>query len=337
MNKVVLMDCTLRDGGYVNNWNFGEGCIRNVIKGLEVSNIDIVELGFFRDLDYNKNSSLYSSVTQIDELISNRNGKTKYAAIAEMANYFPIEKLEEYHNGSLDIIRYSFWKRLIDDAFEYIKKIQNKGYRISIQPTRVEQYSQEDFKNMIKKFGSLNPYAIYIVDTFGLLTKNQLYKYAEIADKYLEKDVFLGYHAHNNMQQAFSNVTALLEMNLDHNIIIDASIYGMGRGAGNLNLELIANYLNTERSGNYNISNIYDIYDKNIKPIYEKYKWGYTLPYFIAASLECNPNYASYYMKNTNLTNEQIYRVLLSVKGSDKYLYSDEKANEFMKILVEQR
>ena len=166
MGKVTLMDCTLRDGGYVNKWNFGNQCIRNIINGLEESNLDIIELGFMRDLEYNKEDSLFPSTRHIDELISNRNGKTKYAAIVEMANYFPLEKLEPYHQGGLDIIRYSFWKRLIDDAFDYSKKIIDKGYKLSVQPTRVEQYSPSDFEEMIKRFGSLNPYAIYIVETF---------------------------------------------------------------------------------------------------------------------------------------------------------------------------
>lgn len=337
MGKVTLMDCTLRDGGYVNKWNFGNQCIRNIINGLEESNLDIIELGFMRDLKYNKEDSLFPSTRHIDELISNRNGKTKYAAIVEMANYFPLEKLEPYHQGGLDIIRYSFWKRLIDDAFDYSKKIIDKGYKLSVQPTRVEQYSPSDFEEMIKRFGSLNPYAIYIVDTFGLLTKSQLYKYAEIADKYLGKGILLGYHAHNNMQQAFSNATSLLEMNLDHDVILDASIFGMGRGAGNLNLELIASYLNAENGANYNIPKIYELFDKNIKPIYNEYGWGYSIPYFIAASLECNPNYASYYINNTDLTNEEIYRVLSTVEGSDKYLYSNEKAENFMKEIIKKR
>lgn len=139
------------------------------------------------------------------------------------------------------------------------------------------------------------------------------------------------------MQQAFSNATSLLEMNLDHDVILDASIFGMGRGAGNLNLELIASYLNAENGANYNIPKIYELFDKNIKPIYNEYSWGYSIPYFIAASLECNPNYASYYINNTDLTNEEIYRVLSTVEGSDKYLYSNEKAENFMKEIIKKR
>ena len=242
MNSVKVLECTLRDGGYVNNWDFGKENIINITKNLEKSNADIIEMGFIRDEKYNENRAVYNSNKQLDEIIGTKKKNTIYAALVEMANYYPIEKFEDRGKGGIDAIRYSFWKRKIDEAYEYASKIVDKGYKLCVQPTRVEQYTEKEFAKMIEQFSKLKPYAIYIVDTFGLLKKEDVIKYAKVADEYLSKDIILGYHAHNNMQQAFSNVTSFIEMDMDRKIMVDASIYGMGRGAGNLNLEMIYNY-----------------------------------------------------------------------------------------------
>ncbi|MNN69288.1 hypothetical protein D3C81_1850640 [compost metagenome] len=136
------------------------------------------------------------------------------------------------------------------------------------------------------------------------------------------------------MQQAFSNATAFVELNLDRDIMIDASVYGMGRGAGNLNLELITNYLNEHKAASYELLPIYETFDEHLSKIFNKSPWGYTLPYYIAASFECNPNYAMYYSSEKKLPIKYIYKILKSIKGEDKYLYSDEKAEFFYKNLV---
>ncbi len=325
MGKINVLDCTLRDGGYVNNWYFGFNAIKDIVKKLEYTNIDVIEMGFMRDEEYNMERSVYSSVEQLEKIITEKKDNVKYSALIEMANYFPPEKLDNFNGKSIDLIRYSFWKRLLDDGFEYCKAIVNKGYELSVQPTRIEQY----FKYLVQKFGELRPYAVYIVDTFGLLTKKQLLQYAEIADKYMDKDIALGYHAHNNMQQAMSNVTAFLEQGMDRELLIDASVFGMGRGAGNLNLECILEYLNEEHNTNYSLPFVYDIFDNYLHKDYLRFGWGYSMAYYIAASMECNPNYAMYYSNELKLSNCDIYNILSKVEGSDKYLFSKDKAKDF--------
>lgn len=335
--NVKVLDCTLRDGGYANNWDFGYDNILGIINKLEKTNIEIIELGFIRDEVYDKNRSVYSATEQIASLIKNKKSNVKYSALIEMANYFPIEKLEVHKENTVDLIRYSFWKRLLDDGYEYCKNVAEKGYELSVQPTRVEQYTLDDFKYMVQKFGELKPYAIYIVDTFGLLSKKQLLQYAEIADKYMDKNIALGYHAHNNMQQAFSNAVSLLEQKPDRDVLIDASVFGMGRGAGNLNLECIANHLNIEYEKKYNVSQVYEIFDKYLKYDYEKYGWGYSMAYNIAASFECNPNYATYYRSEKKLDNNDIYNIISNICGPDKYLYSKDKAENFYNNYIESK
>lgn len=328
MNKVSILDCTLRDGGYVNNWEFGEENIRFIREKLDEVKADVIELGFMRNEPYQPHRSIFNSVQQAADVIGQKRSGALYAVLVEMANYFPPEMLAPRFDAGPDFVRYSFWMRCLDEAFEYASQIVDKGYHLGVQPTRVEQYSEKQFAVMCERFSKLKPYAIYIVDTFGLLTKEQLVKYARIADEYVDSGIKIGYHAHNNMQQAFSNATTFAELGLKHDIIIDASVYGMGRGAGNLNLEMLCNYLNSFRGGSYDLEPVFEIWDKALKEIHSKLPWGYALEYFITAANQCNPNYASYLMEK-KLCIADFSRVIQSITGDDKFLYKNEKAEEF--------
>ncbi len=327
MNDIKVLDCTLRDGGYVNDWNFGERHIHSVRQKLETAGADIIELGFMRDEPYNPNRAVYNSIDPLIPIIGQKQEGTIYSALIEMANYFPPELLEKRRADGPDLMRYSFWMRCLDEAFEYCQGIVDKGYLLGVQPTRVEQYSDEQFGAMCRRFSQLKPFAIYIVDTFGLLTKEQLIRYARIADEHVGEGIRVGYHAHNNMQQAFSNATTFIELGLQHDIVLDASVYGMGRGAGNLNFELIGNYLNATQPGRFDLSAMTAIWDETLRDIYQRLGWGYSLEYFLVAAAQCNPNYASYFLKNhPDMQTSHLLRVLEGIQGSDKYLYSPERA-----------
>ena len=328
MNKVSVLDCTLRDGGYVNNWEFGEENIRFIRRKLDDIGTDVIELGFMRNEPYQSHRSIFNSIQQAADVIGKKRDGSLYAVLVEMANYFPLEMLAPRTENGPDFVRYSFWMRCLDEAYEYASQIVDKGYHLGVQPTRVEQYSEKQFADMCKRFSKINPYAIYIVDTFGLLTKEQLVKYAKIAADYVDGGIKIGYHAHNNMQQAFSNATTFAELDLKHDIIIDASVYGMGRGAGNLNIEMICNYLNTFRGASYNLEPVYEIWDRSLKEIHSRLPWGYALEYFITAANQCNPNYASYLMEK-KLSIADFSKIIKSITDDDKFLYQDEKAEEF--------
>ncbi len=333
MNKIKVLDCTLRDGGYVNNWEFGENAIHDIRNALDEIGVDFIELGFFRDELYRRDRSIFSNIDTISQIIGTKNDGTVYGGLIEMANYFPLDKLSYCSEEGPQALRYSFWKRLTDDAYAYGEQIIKKGYKLCFQPTRIEQYTEEEFVELCKRFSELNPYAIYIVDTFGLLHERDLIRYAEIGNEYLAPDIILGYHAHDNMGQAFKNTCTFLEQDFgERTLQVDASMFGMGRGAGNLRLEQILEYLNYAHGGDYNLSPIYRMWDKYLKDIMKKSPWGYDLAYFITAEHCCNPNYAKYYLEKA-LSVEKIEEIICSIKGEDIYLYSDEKAQKYAEII----
>lgn len=323
MNDIKVLDCTLRDGGYVNDWRFGQRHIHSVRQKLETAGADIIELGFMRDEPYDPDRAVYDSIDPLLPIIGQKKEGTIYSALIEMANFFPPDRLAPRRADGPDLMRYSFWMRCLDEAYEYCQGIVDKGYLLGVQPTRVEQYSDEQFAAMCRRFSQLQPFAIYIVDTFGLLTKEQLIRYARIADENVGEGIRVGYHAHNNMQQAFSNATTFIELGLEHDIVLDASVYGMGRGAGNLNLELIGSFINAKQPGRFDISAMTDIWDETLRDIHERLPWGYSLEYFLVAAAQCNPNYASFFLQeHPDMKVSHLCRVLEGIRGSDKYLYS---------------
>lgn len=331
MGQVELLDCTLRDGGYVNDWRFGKAAIADMSKKLADSKVDILELGFLKNEPWQKDRTVFNDMDQVKTLIGKKRAGQKYAVMCEVVNPLPLEQLAPADESSADIIRVIVWKTKrtpdgkIEDAlqagYEYCKGIIEKGYRLCVQPARVTQYNDEEFVHMVKRFSELNPYAIYVVDSWGTQHAEGMLHYMHLADKHLPEHTKLGYHGHNNMMQALSIAEAMIKGAFCHDLIVDASVYGIGRGAGNLNLELIADYLNKEYGKDYDLLPMLMVYEKYIKDIYAREPWGYSLYYFLTALYDCNPNYAKF-MRQEKIPFEDAQKMISSLQGSDKVIFS---------------
>lgn len=310
IDRVQILDCTLRDGGYVNDWQFGDEVGQNIVRNLSKTGVDFIELGFIRLDEYRKDKMQFSEVSQITELF--RPLEQKLAAMVEIGYGYPSSRFPIKDDSTVDLVRLIIWKRSISEGVQYCKELIDKGYEVAIQATRTDQYSFDEFESLMKSFNAVKPYAVYIVDTFGLFTKEMLLKYAEIADKYLQHGIRIGYHAHNNMQQAYGNAIAFMERDWNHDIIIDASVMGIGRGAGNLPIELLMNHLNNN-GGAYNLEPVFEVSEQYLKPIYNKTPWGYSIPYFLSAKNGCNPTYVEY-LKKKGLGINEIETVFESMR-----------------------
>ena len=343
---IKLLDCTLRDGGYINNWQFGYDNIKKSIRKIEQSHIDILEIGFLKNEPYSKDRTVFNSIRQIKALIPEKKNNIDYAAMIEVVNPIPLDMIEDHTEDGVDIIRVIVWKTKHDEkgnvvdalqeGFNYCKGIVEKGYKLCVQPARVDQYTDDEFKKMLKLFAKINPYAIYIVDSWGTQSAEQIMHYASIADEVLDKKVAIGYHGHNNMMQAFGNAVEFAKELGTRNIIIDASIYGIGRGAGNLNTEIITKYMNEQYHTNYDVAPMIELYELYIKGIYQKHIWGYCIPYFLTATYNCNPNYGEYYGIEKNMNAMEIEKVIKLISEDDRIQYSKEKAERYLTRYREQ-
>lgn len=332
--KFELLDCTLRDGGYLNDWKFGQEAIVDMVDSISNIGIDVVEVGFLKGEMYDTDRTVFNSIEQVKKVIRRKKG-VKYAVMCEVVNPIPLEKIQPYEDGNPEIIRVIVWKTkhdkegnevdALNEGFEYCRGIVEKGYKLCVQPARVDQYSKDEFLSMLKKFSELNPLAIYVVDSWGTQTPEKLLNYMHLVDDNVPKSIKLGYHGHNNLLQALPTVQLMLREGFDRQLMIDASIFGIGRGAGNLNTELIIKYLNEEYGMCYDGSDIIRIYDRYLKAIRDSETWGYSMHYYLTAKYNCNPAYARIFGE---VSSENFEQVLKRLDGTDRIIFNKGRFEE---------
>lgn len=327
MTKTQILDCTLRDGGYVNDFQFGKRGIAKIIEQLTLAGVDIIETGFLEDGEYDEEASIYNTVEQISSVLPADHKRSMYVAMACYGEY-NLNQLTPYDGTSVDGIRVTFHYNEIEEALEYCRKIQNKGYKVFVQPVGTSSYTDEQLLSLIHKVNEMRPYAFYLVDTLGLMHKDEVLRFFYLINHNLAKGINMGFHSHNNLQLSFSNCQALALVGSDRIISLDSSVYGMGRGAGNLNTELMANYLNEHFDANYEIEPILEVVDEFIVKIKEEHEWGYSVPYYLAAINGCHPNYASYLSSKNTLNVKSISNILHMIEPERRSLFDKKVAEE---------
>ena len=320
MAVLKILDCTLRDGGYCNNWQFGIDNILKITKNLEEANIDLIECGFLNNKETKDiNRTIYPNIEDASKILSNK--ASKYILMINCGEY-NISDLPEYNNDLIKGIRYTFHKKNLEIAISECEEIISKGYQLYMQPMVSNEYSDEEFINLINKTNKIKPYAFYIVDSFGTMNDLELERLLSLVKKNLLSDIWLGFHSHNNLQLSFANSLYFIKKTLDRNLIIDSTVYGMGRGAGNLNTELFLEYANKNLNKEYKLTPILDIVDI-LKDFFEQNPWGFSIPYYISALNRVHPNYA-HYLINRNLSNQEINKII-SLINKHKRTYFDKK------------
>lgn len=229
---------------------------------------------------------------------------------------------------SVEGIRVAFHKREMENALEFCKKLKEKGYKVFVQGMVSLSYTDEEFIDLIKKVNNFEPYAFYIVDSFGMMKEKDLIRLFYTVEHNLSDKVHVGFHSHNNMQLAYSNCLSLTQVQSNRSIIIDASVYGMGRGAGNLNTELFTEYLNENHNADYKLKPLLTIVDEILDSFYKKNYWGYSLPNYISAKNNAHPNYASFLDDKKTLTVEDMENIF--------QLMDNEKKVGFDKAYIEE-
>lgn len=320
---IKILDCTLRDGGYVNNFEFGKNRIKNIIKSLEESNIDIIECGFLSNKGKDTvNNTLYENESRLKNLNLNKNAE--HSLMINMGE-FDINTLNK--KTCIDIIRLAFHKLDYKKAIKQANIIQKKGYKVYLQPTNTSSYSIAEYTRLLKLAVKAKVNGVYIVDTLGVMFEDDFVKYYKLAEKILPLSIVIGFHFHNNYQLAFSNAIKAISLKSKHNIIVDSSLNGMGRGAGNVPTELIICYLNKAK---YKFKNVVQCIYTQINPLKRKYVWGYNVPQLIAAEFNCHPNFINYLINNGVNDYESIHKTISLILPKGRLNY---KADLIEKIL----
>lgn len=325
MRQINILDCTLRDGGYINNWAFKEKDTINTIENLVKSGVEIIECGFLNENEARGNNcTRFQTIEQLNKLVKDIKTSENQALVAMIeSGKYNIDDLSKITpDAKIRGIRFSFRKSDLKSALKEMPKIIEKGYKLFIQPISTASFTNEELLSLINLANNLSAYAFYIVDTQGSMFKDTFKKLYENLYKNLNEDIKIGFHSHNNMQLSYAIAIEFIEMSQNRNIIIDSSIYGMGRGAGNLNTELLSDYINKKQGKSYKIDYILELIDTYYYSIYKSQEWGYSLAHFLSASLECHPNYASYLLDTKHLSINEIKHLLSEIPKDESFEYN---------------
>ena len=266
-----ILDCTLRDGAYVVDSIFGKDRIKSVINYLCESGIDIVECGWLRNDSHKKDSVFYKNPDEIADYLPSK--KSEFAVMFDYGRY-DLNNLTQ-NNGLIDIIRIAFYKKSLDEISFAIETVQSKGYKVFLQPSNIMEYSDKEIIKLVNRANYLAVNSLYIVDSFGSMFPEDLSRIIPLFSENVNKDIGIGFHSHNSLQMSLALSIQFINNFKGRNIFVDASLSGIGRGAGNTKTELLAEYLN--RCGkNYDVEFLIEGAEKNITPISKEHYWEYT-------------------------------------------------------------
>lgn len=320
MKELRVLDCTLRDGGCVIDFSFGQENMQIIKRGLDSSGVDIIECGYIDEIK----GTAQGRTQFIDELSIEHNlleCKRSDAQYVAMIDYgkFDVSRLHPCTKNSIDGIRIAFHKKDKLNAISMCKAVLQKGYKIYIQPMAILRYNDAEILELISMVNQELPQAeaFYIVDSFGEMRLDDFLRILYLVDHNLYENMTLGFHSHNNLQLSYANAIQFINYRSKRKKIIDSSVMGMGKGAGNLNTELLCEHLNNTMGTKYNIQPLLDIIDRVLNQIYAENKWGYAVEYYLSAKYKCTPSYARHFYDKHLMSIEEI-GTLLSIMDEDK-------------------
>lgn len=331
MNSLRVLDVTLRDGGCVNNFNFGQNYMEKILDSQEKSGVEFIELGY---IDAKKGS--YSGRTQyINErviqecMLKHKKDGVTYVAMIDYGK-FNIDDLADCIPEGIDGIRMAFHKKDRLKVISEGRKIIKKGYQFYIQPMITLRYSDAELLDLIHLVNrELSDAAgFYIVDSFGEMRPNDMNRILNLVDHNLIPSMTLGYHSHNNLQMSYANALALLQFPTNRNLMLDSSIMGMGKGAGNLNTELLLEHLNLFYGKKYKIEPLLEVIDSVINQLHSEFYWGYAVEYYLSAVNHCTPSYASHFYNKHMLPIDEVGEQLRMIAEEKKNSFDQEYAEE---------
>lgn len=321
MKRVNILDCTLRDGGYLIDSQFGNTAIKGIIRGLAESGVDVIECGFLKDTPHQNGNTVFNNAGQLRAFLPEDRKQASYVCLADYSRY-TIDNLEPYDGSSIDGVRACFFKEERYDVIDFCRSITEKGYKLYVQPVDILGYTDAELLELIDMVNALEPYAFSIVDTFGSLYREDLQRVFHLVHHNLWASAKIGFHSHNNLQMSFSLSQEFIEMSQGlREVVVDSSMAGMGRGAGNTNTELMMQYMNRKFNSGYDIDIVLDLIDNYIDGFHNQYEWGYSIPYFLAGSHSAHVNNISYLSTKAGIASRDINFLLNRLEPVDRKRY----------------
>lgn len=338
MKNVSFLDCTLRDGAHVVSAKFKHDCIVDVVSKLTNANTEIIEFGFLKQLEqYDPDTINYTRIedayTILDEVESKSGFKRKddqiYALMAR-ADEYDIARLTPC-NGRIKLIRVAFYYDCLDEGIAFAKRAAELGYICSLNLINTPGATIEELRTFIDYANEIEPYAVSIVDTFGVLTIDEMNEILKLYDSTLELNIRIGLHVHENLALSFALAQSFLEnVQEDRAVIVDGSLMGIGRAPGNLCTELITNYLNSRYGKNYELNTLMSAISNDIMLFKSYLKWGYSPEYFLSAVHRVHRSYAEY-LDKCGIPLDEMDRILNLIDPVSSKKYNKDYINKIIK------
>ncbi len=317
-----ILDCTLRDGAYLVDKSFGDSTIKGIISHLVEAGIDIIEIGFLENTKHVSGKSVFLEPSEAESYLPRDTKEAEFALMADFSRY-DFKNLTKC-SGKITNIRLCFFKHERFCAIKLADRIHALGYKLFIQPVDILGYSDKELLELIELVNSKGVFAFSIVDTFGSMYLNDLRRIFSLIHHNLDSKISLGFHSHNNLQLSSALSQEFLHLCTKREGIVDSTINGLGRGAGNTATELIALYINTHLGGSYKLECILDSIDIYLPPIKAKAKWGYSIPYYIAGMHSAHTNNIIYLLEKNAIASKDLMHILAGLDSEKKKRYDYE-------------
>lgn len=308
---IKVVDCTLRDGGLVNDFFFTDEFVKALYQANIKAGVDYMEFGYKASkemFDVNKFGKWkFCDDKDIRAVVGDNKTDMKIAVMADVGRCDFKKDILNKKDSPVDLVRVATYINTIPAAIEMIEDCTRKGYETTVNIMAISKSNETDLDAALELLGQSSVGTIYLVDSYGSLYPEQARrladKYLEAAAKYNKK---VGIHAHNNQQLAFANTAEVIIMGVSY---LDATVSGMGRGCGNCPSELLLGFLKNPK---YNINPILNFVEKQIVPLRESgVTWGYDVPYLLTGILNQHPKSAIQFMKEGRKDYYEFYLELM--------------------------
>ena len=308
---IKVVDCTLRDGGLVNNFNFSDEFVKDLYRTNIKAGVDYMEFGYkaskeiFSKEDYGKWK--FCEEEDIRAVVGNNDFDMKIAVMTDVGRTDYKNDILKKEDSVIDMVRTATYIHQIPAAIEMIQDAHDKGYETTVNIMAISKVREDELTKGLEILAECDVDVIYLVDSFGAFYPEQMRRltdmYMEVAEKHGKR---IGIHAHNNQQLAFANTIEAVTKGASY---LDATVSGMGRGAGNCYMESLLAFLRNPR---YNLVPVMDFVQKYILAEREKGSiWGYDIPYLLTGVLNCHPSSAIRFTGNQRTDYSRFYQELL--------------------------
>ena len=286
--EIKVLDCTIRDGGLMNDWQFDDDFVRAVYRATAAAGVDYMEIGYkSSEAAYSRETNGPWKFCDEDDIKRITEGTETDMKLSAMCDIGRIERedIGPKSQSVLDMIRVACYIKDVDKAIDLAHHCLDQGYEATINIMAISKAIERDLDEALDDLAKSNVPVVYLVDSYGTLYSEQI---QYLTRKYLLalKDKTVGIHAHNNLQLAFANTIEAIICGANR---LDATIYGIGRGAGNCPLELLLSFLKNPK---FDLRPILDAIQMHLLPMREKIEWGYFIPYMITGTLNEHPRSA---------------------------------------------